>query len=321
MLAGCVAPTEWRGPLPVRNQHPAQLLVQSMPPRRAVTQAAGDAAVRTDAAYSSLFLLGSGGGNWFVMDGEYLRTSLSAGVGLGQGLELGVELPMAHTSGGFLDSFLIDYHEVFGFPDQARDTTPKNQFEVQAWQGSQQVWQMQSSSFEWLDVPLTLSWAPTGQKNQGPGTAVLLRAGIELPTGDQHRGYGNGQIDTTFGAVLEQRFEQVALYGHLQHTFAGTPAPSRDAGLQWQDVTAAGFGAELPLSKHFSAQVQLGYETSTLRDLDLGATARDQLLLWVGGRWSVSPAWSLEFAFGEDLISHVSPDFTAWVGAVWHPGR
>ena len=38
--------------------------------------------------------------------------------GLGDGLEFGFELPFAHTSGGFLDRFLIDYHDALGLPDQ-----------------------------------------------------------------------------------------------------------------------------------------------------------------------------------------------------------
>ncbi|MCA8964615.1 MAG: DUF3187 family protein [Planctomycetes bacterium] len=323
--AGCTTPTAFAGPLPVRNQHPAQLLVQSMPPRRAAVQEAGAVAARGEAAYTNLFLFGNHNGDQFVMDGEYLRAALAADVGLGGGFEFGIEVPVAHTSGGFLDDFVIGYHDLFGFPDQARSTNPKDVWEIEATRGGQTVWQVQSEAFELLDIPLTLTWSPCASGPPGaaptPGFAWALRAGIELPTGNDERGYGSGQLDTTFGAVFEQRFEQAAVYGHLQHTFAGTPAPARREGFSFRDVSAAGIGVELPWAVDFAALVQLGFETSTLRELDLREANQDQLLLWVGGRWQVASAWSLEFAFGEDLIGHVSPDFTAWIGATWLPGR
>ncbi len=318
---GCVAPSTFAGPLPVRNQHPAQLLVQSMPPRRAVVQDAGDVSGRAEAAYTSLFLFGNRNGDQFAMDGEYLRAAVAADVGLGGGFEFGIEVPVAHTSGGFLDDFLIDYHDLLGLPDQARSSSPKDAWEIEASRGSQTVWQVQSESFELLDVPLTLTWSPSATTAQTPGFSWALRAGVELPTGNDDRGYGNGELDATLGAVFERRWQQVAVYGHLQHTFAGTPSAAKNAGFSFHDVTAIGFGAELPWSEDFAALVQLGYENSTLRELDLREADQDQLLLWVGGRWRVAPTWSLEFSFAEDLIGHVSPDFTAWVGATWRPGR
>lgn len=319
-LHGCAAPSDWRGPLPTRNQHPAQLLVQTMTPRRAAVQEPGEATLRADAAYSNMFLSGSQNGDSFQMDGEYLRAALSAEVGLGSGFEIGLELPVAHTSGGFLDDFVIAYHELFGFPDQGRDDSPKDRFRVQATDDGQQVWGMQSEALELLDVPLTLVWSPTARGPE-PGFGIALRAGLELPTGNDERGYGSGQVDSTLGIVLEQRTERAAFYGHLQHTWTGTPTAAREAGFTFRDVTAAGLGVELPWSASFAILAQVAFETSTLRDLQPREAERDQLLLWLGGRWQFQPAWSLEFGFGEDLIGHVSPDFTAWVGATWLPGR
>ena len=38
------------------------------------------------------------------------------------------------------------------------------------------------------------------------------------------------------------------------------------------------------------------------------------LLLWIGGRYLTGRRSGVEFAFGEDLRSHASPDFTVWIG-------
>lgn len=306
------------GPLPVRNQHPAQLTVLHQAPASARVLGAGRFSGRVDAAYSSLFLRGTAAGSSFTMDGEYLRVSHRLRAGLGGGLEFGTELPFAHTSGGFLDRFLIDYHNWFGFPDQGRSDTERDRFLVRANENGSTVWQLDASGAELLDVPLQLTWqvlAPTAAR---PGLAV--RGAVELPTGDDERGYGSGELDFGLGLLAEHHTGPVGWYGHLQHTFAGTPAPARRLGFTFADVTSAGLAAELPLTSDLAALVQLEWETSTLRELEVPAASREQVLLWVGGRWRASADWSVEVGFGEDLQSLVSPDFTAWLGVVWLPG-
>lgn len=312
LFAACVTEPTLRGPLPVRNNHPAQLLVQHLPPTPATALPAGEVAVRLQASYSSLFLTGSGNGNTFQMDGEYLRTALTARIGLFADTEVGCELPFGHTSGGFLDSFLIDYHKALGLPDQDRDVLPKNAFRIAATQDGEQVWSVDGGGFELLDVPLHLSHTLRRPDDAGPG--IALRAGIELPTGDERAGYGNGEPDYAVGVLFEQRAYGCAFVAHLQHTFAGTPASMREAGLRFGDVTAVGLGAELPLAQDLAGFLQFEYETSALRNLDLATVSRKQFLVWVGGRYLLAPHCAIEVAFGEDLQGYVSPDFTAWLG-------
>ena len=315
--SGCVQTPDLQGPLPLRNQHPAQLTVMHLNPADARVQPAGQTTFRADAAYTSLFLFGATPDSSWFMDGELLRASLGASVGLGAGLELGVELPLAHTSGGFLDSFIIDYHDAFGFPDQDRSTSPRDQFLVEASQGGQRVWGMDESGAELLDVPMQLTWQvrEPGQERLG----LALRTGLELPTGDQDRGYGNGEVDVAFGGVVDYRQCGVGYALNVQHTIAGTPRGARSLGLEFQDVTSAALSVELPLSEKVHALIQTEWESSTLRDLGPNIAAHEQLLLWVGARWTPTPDWSFEFAFGEDLLETASPDFTAWLGAEWRP--
>lgn len=317
-VAGCVQDAAFRGPMPVRNQHPAQLLVQRLPAAGASVLPAGDSIWQTGVAYSSLFLNGSGNGNTLVLDGEYLRGDLAARVGLGGGFELGAELPFAHTSGGFLDHFIIDYHDFFGFPDQDRSEAPRDRWFVEATRQGQSAFQVGSEPLQLLDIPVTLTWnvLPAGTDRLG----VALRAGIELPTGDQDRGFSNGGFDYSVGAVGEYRLPWLALFGQLQHTFAATPEPSRAAGLHFEDVTAVECGAELPLLPGLAAVVQLQWETSTLRQLEFPRAGKDQLLVWTGGRLDLSPQWSTEFSIGEDLAGFVSPDFSLWCSLTFRPG-
>lgn len=317
LFTGCVAAPELLGPMPVRNQHPAQLTVLHLPPASAAVLPAGATAARLDSAYSSLFLNGQGtGGRSWSMDGEYLRTALAAQVGLGAELELRFELPFAHASGGFLDRFLIGYHETFGFPDQNRSPSPRDAFGIEAQRNGSTIWRVEPNGLEWLDVPIWLTWQ---LRDPARGLGVALRGGVELPTGSERRGYGNGQVDAALGVLLEQHALGCGFYGHLQHTFAGTPAPARSADFHFADVTSAGLSAELPLDAGVAALLQIEWETSTLRRLDLPVTARDQLLLWAGLRADAGRGWNVEIGFGEDLRGLVSPDFSAWLGMAWNP--
>ena len=306
------------GPMPVRNQHPAQLTVMHLPTTDARSLPMGQVTVRGDAAYSNIFLLGTGsnGAQW-KMDGEYLRAAVSVQAGLGGGLELGIELPFAHTSGGFLDSFIIDYHDAFGLPDQDRHSHPLDEFEIAAHRGTREVWSVDEENGTMLDVPLTLSWQVA---DPADGLGLAVRGGIELPTGNDDRGYGNGELDTSVGVVLETHWAGVGWYGHVQHTFAGTPDQSSSAGFRFRDVTSAGAAIEAPLSDGLAALLQVEWETSTLRDLGIDAASRDQVLLWVGGRIRLDLDTHMELGFGEDLASAVSPDFTAWLALSWTPG-
>lgn len=321
------AATTWAGPLPVRNQHPAQLTVLQLPLTHTAVLPAGDVALRGDLAYTSLFLGEGTPGNRFRMDGEYLRAALGLRLGLGNpgavatgGLELGLELPMAHTGGGFLDGFLIGYHRLLGLPDQGRDRVPRGEYEIIAERDGQTVFAVERSSAELLDIPIWLTWNLLGAPDTAGGVGVsrgfgvALRAGLELPTGDHRRGFGSGGLDTGVGLLVDHRSEHCAVYAQVQHSWVSSPATVRDSGYRLADVTSVGLGVELALTENLHAYAQLGYENSTLRRLQQAEVARDQLLLWLGGRYRLVDRCALEFAIGEDLIGFVSPDVTFWFG-------
>lgn len=299
--------------MPVRDQQPAQLTVLHMDPQGASPLPKGVVQARADAAYSSLFSGGAGGGNTFFMDGEILRTDLRARVGLGDGVEVAIELPFAHTSGGFLDQFLIDYHRFFGFPDQDRSTSPIDQWQVRATHQGNTVYEMDQSELALLDVPLTVSWAFLPVTQQRPW-GLAVRAGIEAPTGDADRGFGNGGVDGAIGMSGELRQGPLALTAHVQHTFAATPDRASHGGIEFGDVTSGGLEAELALTDTVSLLVQTEAESATLRELGFSHVADPHWLLWTGGRFWLSEQVQLEVGFAEDLSAYVTPDFTAWLG-------
>ncbi|MCY2956873.1 MAG: DUF3187 family protein [Planctomycetota bacterium] len=323
LLAACVTTPIARGPMPVRNQHPAQLTILHLDPESAAALPTGEVAVRVDTAYTNMFLSGQGTGlastNSFKMDGELMRTAVQMRTGLGSGFTVAVEVPMVHTSGGFLDGFLIDYHDLFGFPDQDRASEPRNQFNVVAAYQGETIFEQRTSALELADVPIELAYQVIAPALYQPGFSI--RGGIELPTGNQTHGFGNGGIDAALGAVLELPTTYGNWYAAVQHTIASNPDKAAAAGVAFADVTSANLGLELPLFDDFALLLQTEWENSTLRALDFDFVATPQWLLWIGGRMRLDRNLCLEVAIAEDLAGYVSPDVTFWLGMAWLAGR
>lgn len=323
--AACsTAPAPGHGPLTVRTQHPAQLTVMRLDPASPAVLPLGDTAVRAGTSYTSLFLGDSNATEAFSMDGELMRTSLSARTGLGAGVEVAIELPVLHTTGGLLDGFVINYHEFFGFSDQGRTLAPENRFEVFAERNGQTVFEVREEALMLADVPLSATWcllAP-GRSASGVGLpGVALRAGLELPTGDEEGGAGNGEIDYAAGLCASWPLPFGTVFAEAQYTWAGSPDRADAGGFAFGDVSAASCGVELPLLTDFGALAQVSWETSVLRDLDLGRADRDQVYLWVGARMRVDRQLFVEVAFGEDLSPYIAPDFTAFLAMAWLPDQ
>lgn len=318
LLAGCAVARPPGGPLPVRSQHPAQLTVLHLEPETAAALPAGTVAMRTDASYTSMFLSGSRGLNSFTMDGEYLRLRQGVRVGLGDGFDLAAELPVAHTTGGFLDEFIIEWHDLFGFPDQDRSSVPEGRFRVRAVNSGTEAFAVREANVQLMDIPIRLKWSLLQPEQDGIGLA--LQAGVELPTGSEQGGFGNGGLDYGAGMLFEWRPGSASVYAHLGYTIAETPHQSRRAGLEFANVSTGGAGIEVPIGSDFAALIQVDWETSTLRNLGFTQASRDQVLLWLGGRATMSRRMQIEFALGEDLTPNVAPDFSVFLGVSWRTG-
>jgi hypothetical protein len=228
-FSACMADPPARGPLPVRNQHPAQLTVQHLDPVATTALPAGEVTLRQTATYSSLFLGEQNGASSFQMDGETLDARTKVTVGIGAGIELATELPLLHNSGGFLDEFLIGWHRALGFPDQGRSTAPRNAWAVSAVDNGQTALQVDTTALALEDVPVQAKWQWLDPASDAVGLA--LRGGIELPTGAETHGFGNGGVDYAVGAAIERRQWQCIFHGHVSHTFAATPNLAQQAGL------------------------------------------------------------------------------------------
>ncbi len=308
-----MTPATRGGPLAVRNQHPVQLTTLRMTPESARPLAAGAVEAGLEAAYSSLFLQAARDGNRFDMDAELLRVGLRGSYSPLPDLQLSLEVPVAHTSGGFLDAFLIDYHDTLGLEDAKRDESPRGEFGIEVQRDGQLAYRMEQRNLTLLDVPIEAMWRVYQQRG-AVDLDLALRGAIELPTGDQDAGYGNGGIDYAIGALGEIAYGPFSLQAHIAHTFIATPDRAEQAGLEYRDGMSSGFGLEAALSEDLAVLVQLEMDQAVLRDLIGVQTESDQWLLWLGLRQRLADGVLFELSFGEDLTLNTGPDFTVYLG-------
>jgi hypothetical protein len=305
------------GPAFVRNHHPAQLTILHLDPTDTQRFDVGEGRVRTGITQTSFFLGGGDpNGNRLALDGELTRAVADLEIGLGHGLRVRTQLSAGHASGGFLDEFVIDFHDAFGFDDQGRPDGPINGYNVVATQANEPVYQLEDDTVDLFDLPVELSWVLSEAGVDGP-FGYGMRVALEFPTGDGRAGFGNDEIDVALGVFGEWRPEAwpfLAVNANAQHTFAGNSDRARDAGFELGDVTSGGVSVEAALTSRLTALVQTEIESSTLRGLGFERVASEQWLIWFGGRVRVGERTYIEALLGEDLGPFVSPDFTAWLG-------
>jgi len=319
LLPACVAhPLERPAPLHVRNQHPAQLTAIHGTPRaiRPVPPGQRQVAARVD--WTSLWLQPGSGPDRLVTDGELLRSELELRLGIGRGVDVDIGVPLLHASSGLLDGFIEGWHEFFRLPQNGRDDAPRDEFDVGAVHRRRDgtradAYRLEEDGIRLGDIPVFVTWFPRWVEDE-TGFSVGVRGGVELPTGKEEDGVGNGGLDFHLGFLAGYDGIGFSVFTWGGHSFVHHADRARDAGLDYPDIDAFGAGIELGLTERLSALTQVEWERSLLRELADSHAERDQALLWIGGRYRLGERSDIEFGVGEDLVENVSPDVTFHLG-------
>lgn len=297
-----------RGPVPSRAQQPLALTVMSFRPRRAATQAADTFGFQGSVAYSSIEEVQTTSGDEIRFDGELLQATFTGRYGLGERADLEIELPFLYASAGFLDSFVEDFHELFGLPDGGRDLQEDDQYAMELRADGTELYSLDEGELGLMDVPIFLTSSVRPEDEHGPG--VALRFGVELPTGSQSSGFGNGGIDFGGGILLEKSLARWTLTAGADYTVPAQPdawAATEDYSLV--PVWGWEFGSEYRWSSSVSLLAQFEWTSRRTNSFEQEEIAREIFDLGVGLAWDVSSASRLMLTFHDDLVSATGPDF------------
>ena len=102
------------GPISMVNPAPVQMLFFQAPPDGARTLPRGISRISFSTSLTNTLLQEERGPVAGIIDMEMLRTQIDFNHGLSDRLELGLSLPLAYSSGGFMDAMILDVEQAFG---------------------------------------------------------------------------------------------------------------------------------------------------------------------------------------------------------------
>jgi hypothetical protein len=307
-------PEPFAGPIPYRSMMPLSIIFPHPMPDRASPLPAEGMKLEVNADYASIYIEEVHGAESILVDGEFMRTAFAFRVGLGRVLgreaELGVEVPLLHYTGGFMDSFIMDWHDFFGMSQGNRDRVSNNQYGVAYADDSGTFFTADENGVHLGDIPVTLKVGVLDPAEDDFGLAV--RGLVELPAGSESRGFGSGKVDGGVGFLAEKRFDRLAVYLAVDEVFRKNP-DSFD-GLHVAHVTHASLAAEYAVSRAVSVILQTDYQTAPLKNASLTQFEDPQWMGGLGAAFRLSDRSLFRIAFEEGLTTDTTPDFTISAG-------
>ncbi len=244
-----------------------------------------------------------------LLDGESARFTVDARYGISHQWEAGIAVPYIFQSGGFLDDFIIDYHNTFGFPQGGRDQAPRNRILYRYVRHGREILKIDQASNGMGDLQLTGGYQ-LFESAVKPSGAVALRLALKLPTGDANQLHGSGSTDASLWLVAGDDYPislgRITIFGA-----AGVLGMTEGTVLSDQQRNLVGFGSIgggwSPL-RWLAFKVQANAHTSFYQGSALRELNSSSIQLTIGGTLAFTERVSLDLGVTEDLIVQTSPD-------------
>jgi len=255
-------------------------------------------------------------GERIVMDGETYRTNVSLDYGLSERLAIGIAVPLVAHSGGFLDGFVRNWHDLFGLSNERRDEFEDNSLDYSYAENGAEVFGLRERDHGLGDVRLSADWHLQGAPDAT--RSLVIRPGLKLPTGSSDTLRGSGGTDLSLQLLSTDR-QSLAGWGMTLSWMVGGLWLGEGEVLEplREDLVAIGsIGLSRPIWHKLTARLQLdghsGFYDSKLRPL--GASS---VQLTFGGSIELAHAQRLDFAMVQNLFTDTTPDLgihLAWRG-------
>ena len=300
-----------RGPMPTRVLLPQALVFPEPRPRRVRTQRLGTFGGGVVASYASIYEFAEVPPDAVQLDAEVFHTALLTRYGIDGNTELEVELAASFASSGFMDATVEGFHDLLGMPNGGREDRDRDQYALRLGYDGVTAWEREEDEVALMDMPIHVTHVL--RPPAGGLLGLALRAGVELPFGDEDNGTGSGGVDYDLGVLLERTRGRWTLTGGLDLVFIETPSSYTAAGVRPDDLCIGTFGAEYRWNDTTSLLGGLRYRTPFTDDLSIDEVDRPVLDLALGmardagaGRWFA--------AIHEDVMADSGPDFTMSFG-------
>jgi Protein of unknown function (DUF3187) len=254
------------GPFPIRSLSPIQLLYFQFTPERAVPIPRQSWSVRFDLLEANYLARDDHRDDSFLFDFELTRANLALQYGLLDCLAVGLEIPMLYTWKGLLDEPIKAFEEVTGFKRTIRFERPQHLFSYMLQKDGRTALQSTSGSIGIGDIAFS---AKALLREEGSLTPVVAgRFALKLPTGDEDRALGSGEVDLGLGVTLEKTLGPARIYFNAGLTIP-TGNPFSGTGIDSLPMLSGFLTAEYRLTERFSLLVQVNGVSPPVRNTGL----------------------------------------------------
>jgi hypothetical protein len=198
------------GPFPIRSFSPIQLLYFQFTPERAVPVSRGRWNLRFDLVEANYLGRGEHHEDAFFFDYELTRANLAVQYGVLDRLAVGLEIPLLYTWKGFLDEPIKGFEDVTGFKRTIRFERPQHRFSYHLEKDGRKALNGTSGAVGIGDIAISTKALLREEGRLMP--AVAGRFALKLPTGDDNRALGSGEVEVGLGVALEKAFGPARLY-------------------------------------------------------------------------------------------------------------
>lgn len=241
-----------------------------------------------------------------TLDGETYRLNFMFRHGIKQGLEIGIDIPYITHTGGTLDGFIRNWHDLFGLSNSERDQFAANQLRYEYSRNGVTIHNTAHHTDGIGDI--RLSAAKQLRCDSGAERhCTAIRAGLKLPTGKAEDLTGSGGVDLSLGITTTRTYERYTFH------YGGGLLINGDNDLfAAQQKRAVGFGniAINYQPKGYSWMVlkaQLDGH-SAFYDSALKNLGSDSIQVNVGGTIRFSDRTALDIGVAEDIVTSTVPD-------------
>jgi hypothetical protein len=294
-------------PLPTTDQNPL-LAASGIPFPFSARAPADDWRMSADLNWASTALSRSNAQELLVVDAESRELRLTLERRLSDRWSINVQLPFRELSGGSLDSFIDNWHDVFGLPEGARPMQPHDRLRVHYSRDGATVIEETRSQSGLADANAAIGY----QLWSTPNSAARAAISIDVPLGEDHWFLTSDAVEVSALMAAEHRLsDKWSFYGQGAVTWLneGQLLQEQQRSVVWSGHAALGWQA----TRALELIAQVNAHTRVFDDSELDFF-KEAVVLTLGGRIAITPAWSLNIGVSEDIAVEQSPDVVFVVG-------
>ncbi len=247
------------------------------------------------------------GNESIIWDGETAQYNLKLRYGVSDRLELGMDIPYIDHSGGYLDSLIRNFHDLFGITNERQEGFDKNQIHYQLRENGTTTFEMTDRARGFGDIRFSAAIPLIGRSEQKQ-RFLALRPQIKLPTGDADELLGSGGTDVSMGLSYSD-FQTLSSLNMVLTSHAGVLYMGNTKVLRDKQKHFAGYGGislAWLVMKSLEFKIQMDLH-SALYNSDLKQLGSSLQLLG-GGTAHLPGKVLLDLGMSQQLLTDSTPD-------------